>query len=31
MVARIKDTLCSMHVHEGFEVMKMAAHAQLLQ
>jgi len=31
MVARIKDTFCSMHVHEGFEVTKMAAHAQLLQ
>ena len=33
MVARIKDTFCrlSMRVHEGFEVTKMAAHAQLLQ
>ena len=31
MVARIKDTFCSMHVHEGFEVTKMAVHAQLLQ
>ena len=31
MVARVNDTFCSMHVHEGFEVTKMAVHAQLLQ
>ena len=31
MVARINDTFCSMHVHKGFEVTKMAVHAQLLQ